>query len=127
MQKIDMARIGPSKATRPERVVRMFLVRNRIPHKCNVKGLPGTPDIVIERSRTAVFVDGRFWHCSNSKARLISDFWKNKIDANVRRDRRKRRELRSIGYSILRIWDSDLRRRGWQARLLRSVGRSVGP
>lgn len=114
---IDMAKIGPSKNTRPERIVQMWLVRNGIRHRRHVRGLPGCPDFVV--GDVIIFVDGRFWHCPDSKARLISKFWRDKIEANVKRDRRNRGRLRRMNYRTIRIWDSDLKSKAWQARLSR--------
>lgn len=120
--KIDMAVIGPSKNTRPERLVRMFLVSLKVRHELHARWLPGSPDLFLHDHDLAVFVDGRFWHCPDSKARKISKFWRDKIDANVRRDRRSRRRLRAMGIRTVRVWDSDLKRPGWQARLRRLLG-----
>lgn len=122
MKRIDMARIGPGKNTRPERVVRMFLVRSGVRHTCNDRSLPGSPDLVVTSRRTAIFVDGRFWHCPNSKAIRISDMWRDKIKANVRRDKRQRRRLRSMGWRVIRIWDSDLRSDSWMRRIAAALG-----
>lgn len=118
---IDMAKIGPSKNTRPERIVYMWMVRQGIRHTRNDRSLPGSPDVVIHSLKVAVFVDGRFWHCPRSKARRISRFWRDKIDRNVARDKRNRRMLRRLGYNIVRIWDSDLKSSSWQSRLSRRL------
>lgn len=123
-----MARIGPSRDTRPERVVRMWLVRHRVRHRRNFRELPGSPDFYLPRHRLAVFVDGRFWHDPRSRAVRISAFWSRKIEVNVRRDRRVRRRLRiRLGLRTHRIWDTDLTRRklAWQLRLRRVLQAAV--
>lgn len=105
-----MAVLGPSKNTRPERVVRMFLVRRGVRHGLHA-ALPGRPDIVIESIRLCVFVDGRFWHCpKRSKMRTMRAYWRRKLNANVRRDRRNRRRLRAIGFRTITLWDDGLPR-----------------
>lgn len=105
---VDMARLGPSKNTRPERIVRMSLVRWGIRHELH-KRLPGTPDIFVPALSLCIFVDGRFWHCKRtSKMRLMDGFWREKLLRNVRRDRRSRRLLRGLGYRTFTIWDDGL-------------------
>lgn len=121
---LNMAVIGPSKNTRPERVVRMWLVRNGIAHVHHYPGLPGKPDFFLPDHRLAIFVDGRFWHCPNSKARKISKFWKDKIETNVRRDMRNRKRLQRLKIRYIRIWDSELKREAWKLRLQRSLGKA---
>lgn len=75
----------------------------------------GKPDFVFHADRVAIFVDGCFWHgcprhCntpSNNRA-----FWKKKLAANKARDRRVSRELRKLGWRVVRIWEHDLAKRG---------------
>lgn len=89
--------------------------------------LPGRPDLTFAAARLAVFVDGCFWHGCPHHHRLPRTrraFWKAKVDANRRRDRRVDRALRALGWAVLRIWEHDLR----AARLpatLRRVGRRL--
>jgi DNA mismatch endonuclease (patch repair protein) len=71
--------------------------------------LPGTPDIVIQDQKKAVFVNGCFWHghkgCSRAaRPETNKVFWDRKIDGNVTRDRRNLRELKKEGWSVLVIW-----------------------
>lgn len=105
---VDMAKLGPSKNTRCERVVRMALVRWGIRHELH-KRLPGTPDLFVPGASLCIFVDGRFWHCRRtSRMRRMRSFWRRKLEANVRRDRRSRRLLRLLGYRTMTIWDDGL-------------------
>lgn len=78
--------------------------------------LPGTPDFVI--GSIVLMVDGDFWHGKNFWPRRskLKPFWFDKIANNIRRDRRVRRKLRSMGYTILNIWESDLK----------DIGRCIG-
>jgi DNA mismatch endonuclease (patch repair protein) len=77
--------------------------------------LPGRPDFVFPRAKIAVFVDGCFWHgcprCFRAPA-ANSEFWSAKIEANKRRDRRVARGLRARGWSVVRIRECSLKRRG---------------
>jgi DNA mismatch endonuclease (patch repair protein) len=72
----------------------------------------GRPDFVFPAARLAVFVDGCFWHgCPKhyTKPANNRDFWRRKLEANRARDRRVNRELKRLGWHILRIWEHDLR------------------
>lgn len=109
MAKLNMACIGPSKNTRPERIVRMTMVRMGLRHRLHESGLPGRPDIYLVDYGVAIFVDGRFWHCPRkSKAMKLSVFWRDKIMANARRDARNRRRLSRMGVSYFTIWDDSI-------------------
>ena len=76
--------------------------------------LPGKPDFAWPAYRVAVFVDGCFWHghdCGkNISPRTNAKAWREKIENNRRRDRRAARQLRQRGWSVLRIWECQLRR-----------------
>lgn len=86
--------------------------------QCEVRGwrrnqkLFGKPDFVFYDGKLAVFVDGCFWHgCKvhRSIPKSNAAFWSNKIAGNVRRDAAVRRRLNSLGWSVLRVWQHDLR------------------
>jgi len=84
--------------------------------------LPGRPDLVFARARLAVFVDGCFWHGCPKHHRLPTTrraFWRGKVRANRARDRRVDRELRALGWRVLRIWEHALRVRSAPATLAR--------
>lgn len=101
----DMSKIGPSKNTKPERLVYMRLVRARISHRRNFRPLPGCPDVWIPKANLAVFIDGRFWHDPNGPTRRMSEFWITKVRNNRRRDLRNRRRLSRMSVSFITIWD----------------------
>jgi DNA mismatch endonuclease (patch repair protein) len=76
------------------------------------KGLPGTPDIAFMERKIAVFLDSCFWHgCPKHLRRPSSNqtYWEAKIKNNIKRDRRQRAALRRLGWSVLRIWEHDLK------------------
>jgi DNA mismatch endonuclease, patch repair protein len=79
--------------------------------RCNYKRAAGRPDIAWPARRVAVFVDGAFWHGhpTRHKPGRSGEYWDRKIEQNVERDRRVDRELRESGWSVLRLWDFDLR------------------
>jgi DNA mismatch endonuclease Vsr len=75
----------------------------------------GKPDVVFRRARLAVFVDGDFWHGrawfeAGAAPATNADFWIGKFERNRRRDKLVDRELRSSGWSVLRLWASEVRR-----------------
>lgn len=75
------------------------------------QSLPGRPDIVIPRSRLAVFCDGCFWHgCPKCYTEPINNrtFWRQKIEANKQRDKQVSMELEQAGWTVMRFWGHDL-------------------
>jgi DNA mismatch endonuclease (patch repair protein) len=98
--------------TRPEMRVRGALRSLGLHYRLQARELPGRPDIVFRRQRTAIFVHGCFWHRhlgANCKlARLPKsrlDFWLPKLEGNRRRDLANQARLRSLGWRVLVIWE----------------------
>lgn len=109
-----MARIK-SKNTKPEIALRRLLSAEFYPLGCryriHYKGAPGSPDVAFVSRKIAVFVDGAFWHgykFSSRKSKLPKDYWLPKIEANIRRDKRVNRQLRSLGWTVIRFWEHDV-------------------
>jgi len=103
-----------SRDTGPERRLRSYLHRKGFRFRLCVKSLPGTPDIVLPRYRTAVFMDGCFWHghvpCRSYLPPLSKrDYWRRKVAANRARDRRQSAELREAGWTVIRVWECELK------------------
>lgn len=102
------------KETKPEIIVRKYLFARGLRYRKNVKRLPGTPDIVFPKYKTAVFVNGCFWHghkgCKYSHLPSTNlEYWDKKIADNIERDERKKRELEGLGYRVLIIWQCQLK------------------
>ncbi len=98
--------------TRPEVRLRKELWRLGVRYRLK-SALPGRPDLVIAARRVAIFVDGCFWHRCPEHAvapRTNRDFWKQKLDANVQRDRRTDRELRALGWHVMRYWEHQVKK-----------------
>jgi len=72
----------------------------------------GNPDFLVGK-KTIVFCDGDFWHGYNygTKKKPRKKFWKDKIEGNMRRDKRITRKLRRDGYSVIRLWEHDIEKR----------------
>ena len=86
------------KGTKPEETVRKFLFANGLRYRKNDRRLPGTPDIVLPKYKTVVFVNGCFWHGHEGCRYFVwpksnPEFWKEKIEANIRRDKENHRLL----------------------------------
>lgn len=102
------------KETKPEIIVRKYLFAKGLRYRKNVKQLPGTPDIVFPKYKTAIFVNGCFWHGHHGckYAHLPStnlEYWEKKIADNIERDERKKRELEEIGYRVFIVWQCQLK------------------
>lgn len=97
------------KDTKPEMIVRRALHKAGYRFRLHRKDLPGKPDIVLPRYRTAIFVHGCFWHghdCKHFKwPKTRPDFWREKIEKNVERDRRAIAELERLGWNVKVIWE----------------------
>ena len=109
----NMSRIR-SENTKPEEMVRKYLFSQGLRYRKNDKRLPGKPDIVLPKYRTVVFVNGCFWHMHEGCKYFVwprnnRDFWKQKIEGNVQRDRRKKTELESMGWNVITIWECQLK------------------
>jgi DNA mismatch endonuclease, patch repair protein len=97
------------KDTTPETIVRGLLHALGYRFRLHDRRLPGSPDIILPRLKTVIFVHGCFWHrhgCSRTTTPATRrDFWVNKFKANVMRDRRAARRLRAAGWSVITIWE----------------------
>ena len=75
--------------------------------------LPGKPDFTFRKEKLTLFVDGCFWHrCPKCyrEPKTNVDFCKNKIEKNVRRDRTVTNELKQAGWSVIRLWECQLKK-----------------
>ncbi|MBQ4292106.1 MAG: DNA mismatch endonuclease Vsr [Muribaculaceae bacterium] len=106
-----MSRIR-SADTKPELIVRRWLWSRGYRYRKNCRRLPGTPDIVLRRYGAAIFVHGCFWHGHESHLRLPKtnvEFWEKKIARNRERDEQNKAKLREMGWSVLTVWECQLR------------------
>ena len=103
-----MSRIK-SKDTKPELIVRRYLHAHGYRYRINVKRLPGTPDIVLRKYKTVIFINGCFWHGHEGCKYFVtpksnSQFWQKKIERNKQRDIEKRIQLRHLGWHTIINW-----------------------
>lgn len=101
------------KDTKPELAVRKFLYAQGLRFRVNNRRLPGSPDIVLSRFKTVIFVDGCFWHghkgCRHSRLPdSNAQYWRHKITLNIARDYRVNIELRQMGWRVIRLWECEI-------------------
>ena len=109
----NMSRIK-GKRTKPEDLVAKYLFAQGYRYRRNVNSLPGTPDIVLKKYRTVIFINGCFWHMHEGCKYFVwpennAEFWKEKLLANKRRDEEKIKQLTSNGWKVLVIWECQLK------------------
>ncbi len=102
-----------SEDTRPEQAVRRELWHRGYRFRKCVRTLPGTPDIVLPKYRTCIFVNGCFWHGHKGCSKFVmpktrTEFWVNKIARNQERDLVNIQRLESIGWSAITVWECEL-------------------
>lgn len=110
----NMSRIK-GKGTKPEELVRKYLFSRGFRYRKNDKRLPGSPDIVLPKYQTVIFVNGCFWHKHEGCKYFVwprdnAEFWKEKIQANVMRDERKQTELIAQGWNVIVVWECELKK-----------------
>lgn len=108
-----MSRIGGTN-TKPEVEVRSMLHGMGYRFRLHRRDLPGTPDIVLPGRGAVIFVHGCFWHghvCKRDKMpKSHTVYWTEKIEANRRRDARKRRAITALGWKVVIVWECELKR-----------------
>ena len=100
--------------SKPEEIVRKYLFAEGFRYRKNVKKLPGCPDIVLPKYKTVIFVNGCFWH-KHDCPRLVwpssnQDYWRPKILRNVERDNQSRKELETLGWKVITVWECELKK-----------------
>jgi DNA mismatch endonuclease (patch repair protein) len=106
-----------SKDTAAELLLRRELWKRGFRYRVHVSGLPGKPDLVFPRQRLVVFCDGDFWHGrdwekrrTRLKAGSNASYWVAKILSNINRDLRQTAALEAEGWTVLRVWETDIKR-----------------
>ena len=101
--------------TKPELLLRKGLHAMGFRYKLHDKSLLGKPDLVFPRYRAVILVNGCFWHghdCHLFKwPKSREDFWREKIKANIERDRLVSGQLKEQGWRVLRVWECALKGR----------------
>lgn len=110
----NMSRIK-GKNTKPEELVRKYLFSQGFRYRKNDKRLPGSPDIVLPKYKTVIFVNGCFWHGHEGCKHFVwpksnEEFWKNKIETNIARDKKKTQVLEELGWRVIVVWECELKK-----------------
>ncbi|OJV81786.1 MAG: very short patch repair endonuclease [Bacteroidia bacterium 44-10] len=98
--------------TKPEWIVRRYLYSRGYRYRKNVKGLPGTPDIVLRKYGIVIFIHGCFWHghiLDGHIPQSNTDFWRKKIEKNQLRDGQNKKKLLAMGWAVITIWECQLK------------------
>lgn len=108
-----MAAVG-SRDTKYEILVRSALPRQGFRFRKNDRRYPGSPDILLPKYRTAIFINGCFWHghegCKRAALpRTRTDFWSAKIARTAERDREHADALTKAGFCVVTIWECNLK------------------
>ena len=111
-----------SKDTKPEQLVRQALWHKGFRYRLHVKDLPGKPDIVLPKYKTAIFVNGCFWHGHKGCKDFVipksnTSFWLEKIGKNKNRDEQNITALISAGWIVITIWECELKKSVIEATL----------
>lgn len=115
-----------SKNTTPERAVRHALWHKGYRYRLNDKRLPGSPDLVLPKYRTVIFVNGCFWHghkgCKYYTTPSTNvEFWTDKVSKNKERDALNNQRLESLSWSIITIWECELKSKAFDATIARVI------
>lgn len=116
MSRSDIMRAVKRAHTAPEMIVRQELHALGLRFRLHRRDLPGSPDIVLPRFRTVIFVHGCFWH-RHSDCRYATtpktrqEYWLPKFAANIERDARKEAQLQALGWRVLLVWECETKRR----------------
>ena len=112
-----------SKNTKPEITVRKLLHSMGYRFRLHKKDLPGSPDIVLPKYKTVIFVHGCFWHrhqnckyASNPKTRR--EFWKKKFKENIERDKKTQEKLKNLGWKTKIVWECEIKK---QDKLIKKI------
>lgn len=102
-----------SRGSGQEKIVRSAIHRLGLRFRLHRKDLPGTPDIVLPKHRTALFVHGCFWHrhkgCKKATIpKSNTDFWCTKFERNVQRDKEDCRALKRLGWNVVTVWQCEV-------------------
>lgn len=114
------------KGTKPEMIVRKYLFSRGLRYRVNNSKLPGSPDIVLKKYKTVVFIDGCFWHghegCRYFKLPKTNEhFWRHKIAMNYARDFATNVDLQLAGWRVIRVWECEIRTKSKREDTLRNL------
>jgi len=107
-----MSRIKGKENKDTELVMIQILQKNHISGWRRNQAVLGKPDFVFPKQKIALFVDGCFWHGCPKHSNMPKnnrEFWKNKLEGNIKRDKNVSRELRKTRWKVVRVWEHELK------------------
>lgn len=112
--------------TFPEKIVRSYLHAHGLRFRLHRKDLPGKPDIILPRLKTAVFVHGCFWHqCPRCKSGRLPKsnlaYWETKLKKNKDRDKQNIKSLKSLGWKVIVIWECQIEEKNIDRLIMRKI------
>lgn len=118
------------KNTKPEILVRRYLHAKGLRYRVNNRKLPGTPDIVLKKYKTVIFIDGCFWHghegCRYFRMpKSNTDFWRQKIAMNIARDFANNVDLRLAGWRVIRVHECEIKTKAKREATLEALYLSI--
>ena len=125
----NMSRIR-GKDTKPEIIVRSMLHKMGYRFRLHRKDLPGTPDIVLPKYKTVIFVHGCFWHrhkrCKfayTPKSRV--KFWKDKFAETVKRDKQHLKQLKENGWEVFIVWECETKDMDKLKKIINKISQEI--
>lgn len=111
---INMSKIR-SKNTSPEVIVRKILLGMGFRYRLHLASLPGKPDVILKKYKTAIFINGCFWHqhknCKRSSIpKSNKDYWVPKLENNIQRQKENISQLKRLGWKPLIIWECEVKK-----------------
>lgn len=111
IRSMNMSRIR-YKDTKPEIIVRSFLHKNGFRFRKNDKRYPGKPDIVLPKYKSAIYVNGCFWHMHDCERFVLpksnTDYWINKLNDNKKRDIQHYEDMKKLGWKVILVWECEI-------------------
>lgn len=100
------------KDTKPEIIVRSFLHKNGFRFRKNDKRYPGKPDIILPKYKSAIYVNGCFWHMHDCGRFVLpksnTDYWSNKLNNNKKRDIQHYEDMEKAGWKVILVWECEI-------------------
>ncbi len=102
------------KDTEPEMLVRRFLFSKGFRYRIHDSRYPGSPDIILPKYKTVIFINGCFWHCHlGCRAAKLPEtnpeFWQAKLKRNAERDSKINKELEKSNWKVLIVWECEVK------------------